>query len=264
MALHGLKGGGYVTYKHLEAIGVTPEQSKDMTKEQIQEIADKKNVKVPVFATWQEADAYLNSPEFHASLTPDDKKAITGYTSNKYYADLNKAIYLEASRGVAPSPQMQEIITKTDAALAKFPKFSGEVYRKVNVPDLEAFMKGYAEGGTVTFPSYSSSSTTKGTWYGNVQYTIKTSGKNASPIFKHSMFPGEHEVLFGRNTKLRVKKVTPEYSETYENKQIGTKPKYNVLKSGKLGKKVVGTLPVYEKVATGKKVSSVHIELEEI
>lgn len=264
MALHGLKGGGYVTYKHLEAIGVSPEQSKDMTKEQIQEIADKKNVKVPVFATWQEADAYLNSPEFHATLTPDDKQAISGYTGNSYYAQLNKAIYNESQHGIAPDAKFQDIIQKTDAALAKFPKYSGEVYRKVTISNLDAFMKGYAEGDTVTFPAYSSSSTTKGTWSGNVQYTIKTNGKKASPIFKHSQFPNEHEVLFGRNSQFRVKKVTPEYTDTFEHKVVGTKPKYNVLKSGKLGKKVVGTLPVYEQIATGKKISNVHIELEEI
>ena len=255
MALIGLKGGGYVAIKSLEAIGKTGAEVAALTKDEQQAVIAQGNV--PVFDTWQAADAYLNSPAFKTTLTSDDKDGIAAYTGSGYQT-INSALVKQATLGVAPTGYAAEKIAKFDAALLKLPKYQGELERKFNVKSLETFLEGYQVGKKVTWHAYTSASTGTSPMSGNVQVTVHASGKNAHPIFKLSTVPSEHEVLFRRGTTFHINSITPIYKEQIPTKSVPdmSMPKYSTLKSGKQGKKIIGYWP--KEVPAGPAVKVLH------
>lgn len=115
--------------------------------------------------------------------------------SGSHYAALNA----EVRKGVM-SVEQYKFMKSLNSALDKLPAHEGVTYRKApsNAVDLSL----YQPGKVVEERGFTSTSKNKGTWHGDVQYTIH--GKSGRDIQKLSSHPGEAEVLFKSGTRFYV------------------------------------------------------------
>lgn len=126
--------------------------------------------------------------------TPEAAIPIIAY-SGSHYAQLNA----EVRKGVM-SVEQYKFMKSLNSALDKLPAYEGVTYRKApsNAVDLSL----YQPGKVVEERGFTSTSKNKGTWHGDVQYTIH--GKSGRDIQSLSSHPGEAEVLFKSGTRFYV------------------------------------------------------------
>lgn len=157
-------------------------------------------------------NAYLN----HKNDTESYENASLEYYTNYGYDEINKKL----RNGTSLSDKEKAIIYFLDKKLKAVPKYDGLVYRGVALNNEQ--LKSYTVGNEVKFNSYSSASkklsvaknsTTNGGGDNEVIFRIHSNrGRDISSSAVHSE---EQEVLFGRNQKFKVQKISKRKGYTY-------------------------------------------------
>lgn len=139
----------------------------------------------------------VKSAGLSKTMTAHEAVPIVAY-SGSHYAQLNS----EIRKGVMTVAQYK-FMKSLNAGLDKLPAYEGTTYRKApsNAVDLSL----YQPGKVVEERGFTSTSKNKGTWHGDVQYTVH--GKTGRDIQSLSSHPGEAEVLFKSGTRFYVEKV---------------------------------------------------------
>lgn len=140
--------------------------------------------------------ASLSSDEIEEGLcgmTPAEIWTLRYYTGPGY-RDVNASLRQDPAL-----PKYQNYRDVLNSALAKIKKYKGDVERGTTLP-LEVFAQ-HQIGAVVTYPAFTSTSTTKG-WSGAQRYVIKSkTGHFVDPISTHQ---GENEVIFPAGTKFKI------------------------------------------------------------
>lgn len=136
----------------------------------------------------------LKSSGYAKHLTPEGAVPIIAY-SGSHYAQLNA----EVRKGVM-SVEQYKFMKSLNQALDKLPAYDGVTYRKA--PSHSVDLSLYQPGKVVEERGFTSTSKNKGTWHGDVQYTIH--GKSGRDIQSLSSHPGEAEVLFKSGARFYV------------------------------------------------------------
>ena len=161
---------------------------------------DGKTYTVPADMTYQQwYEKYVKSSK---TLTLEEERAIMNYISSDSYKINDKLRH-----GMALTQREQGIVKNLDKALNKIPKYKGIISRSVDLDgeQLKEFLKEYTLESTVKLKAYTSF--TKGETYNpmaKVQlYTYSRNGRNITDFNE-----GEAEILYPRNSKFVVRKVT--------------------------------------------------------
>lgn len=136
-----------------------------------------------------------------STLTEAELRAINTYIGSPSYL-----INEHFRKGTELSDYLQQTVKDLDSALKKMPKYSGDVYRSVeirNKRDLEKFLTENTVGAIVDYKEYLS--TTKNEEFynpdANIQIYILNSTKGRD-ISEYN--PKENEVLYERGSRFRV------------------------------------------------------------
>ncbi|MGZ3693414.1 MAG: ADP-ribosyltransferase [Bdellovibrionota bacterium] len=150
--------------------------------------------------------------DFPSQLTEEELIALYGYTQS-LYRTVNGFLRQEETKTVGP------YVKAMDAALAKLPKFKGEVVRATNMPADVAL--GYVVGENITIPAYASASIA-GLRAGRDRFRIQS--ENARLLGVLSDFPQDREVIFPRNTTFKVlsKKVNKDKTTEYTLQEVSS------------------------------------------
>ena len=148
------------------------------------------------------------------ALTDEQYEAVQDYTANDYDV-VNRAL----ERGAADSlpEEYRELITALDAAL-DMAGTSGEprmAYRGVRVPEdwtadevRERIAEAFPTGATADFKTYLSTSLKPSVAAefsrGAIPVMYEMKSRRGANLEEMSDMPGEHEILFGRDTRWRV------------------------------------------------------------
>ena len=143
------------------------------------------------------AQKKVNAAGLKGKMSAHEAVPIVAY-SGSHYAQLNSEI-----RSGSMSVAQYKFLKSLNAGLDKLPAYEGTTYRKA--PSGAVDLKMYQPGKVVEERGFTSSSKNKGTWHGDVQYTIH--GKTGRDIQKLSSHPGEAEVLFKSGTRFYVESV---------------------------------------------------------
>ena len=161
---------------------------------------DGKTYYVPADMTYKQwYEKYVKSSK---TLTLEEERAIMNYISSDSYKINDKLRH-----GMALTQREQGIVKNLDKALNKIPKYKGIISRSVDLDgeQLKEFLKEYTLESTVKLKAYTSF--TKGETYNpmaKVQlYTYSRNGRNITDFNE-----GEAEILYPRNSKFVVRKVT--------------------------------------------------------
>lgn len=137
---------------------------------------------------------FLNDEqEGNCNLSLQERYVLDEYMGS-LYGCMNRALY---SKKGASYPTLN---TSLNASLSRFPKYEGFVFRGSSLP--KEVLDQHQLGKTVTYPAYTSTSTSPGTAsvFGSHQFLIYS--KNGRPIM--GLNSGENEVLFTAGTRFRV------------------------------------------------------------
>ncbi|MEU6561079.1 ADP-ribosyltransferase [Nocardia nova] len=141
-------------------------------------------------------------PQVHAEPTADQRRALHTYTDPdaNAYTDLNKRLRDNAEL----DPDQHRFAQDISDGLRNLPAHNGTVWRGAMLSPED--LARYVPGETVTEPAFTSSSRDPNRKFsGNVEFVIHSStGRDISGA---SARPGEHEVLFDRNTTFEVRGV---------------------------------------------------------
>jgi len=140
-----------------------------------------------------------HSSSLYNKLSVEGVLALHSYTTDgtyKLYDDYNRTL---RSRRAADKKKYGPAIDMINKALAKFPKYKGDVVRYETKKSVNSWYPGKIK----TFKGYTSTSKKKGfKWKGNVKMFIKS--KTGKYVGFVSAFPNEQEVLFSPATKFKV------------------------------------------------------------
>lgn len=143
--------------------------------------------------------ARVNEPR----LTLSEKSVLIYYTTNEGFRAMNRNLREVAVGRGSMSEPLFRIAKLIDWALARLPRYEGQVYRGIQraTGNLRTKIEGLAPGDTVAFRGFTSTSVTK-PFGGPILVRIKTrSGRRLSHVSVH---PQEDEVLIGRGLQFRV------------------------------------------------------------
>jgi len=141
-------------------------------------------------------------PQPNQPMTGKDLVALRDYTSPASHENLNLALRED---GAAADPAMLQKADALSAALAKIPPYEGEVYRGVNIDqvDLAEAIQRYFIGNVITERSFISATLDRGLAFpGRLRFEIIS--KAGRPIADYSLAAGEQEILFDHGTQFRV------------------------------------------------------------
>lgn len=134
-------------------------------------------------------------------LIEKDRYAIDQYKKSYVSYPLNAAL----RGGIPLSKAQQAIVHDLDQALLKLPAYKGTVYRSLRseeMVDADAFLRAHNPGKTVTYPAYTSSSSTVYDEAMDIQMIIQS--KQGCDMREYN--PLEQEVLFKRSSTFLVEK----------------------------------------------------------
>jgi hypothetical protein len=137
------------------------------------------------------------SEEGHSGLTPEEKAALSSYTSYGYFS-LNSNL-----RKNINSEEVKVFKSLLLSAMSKLPVYQGVVFRGCHLS--EELLRDHEVGSTVTYPAFTSTSSKfdlqafRGCSH---QFLIKA--KTGAMVCKYSRKQGESEVLFRPNTKFKI------------------------------------------------------------
>jgi len=141
-----------------------------------------------------QAKAMMAQDKSVAKMSPAEASHIVAY-SGSTYTSLNRQL-----REEKVEPKMWGHVNGLNAALEKLPVHEGEVYRKASLKS--DVHEQYKVGIVVEERGFTSTSTNKDVWHGNVHFTIKSlTGRRIEKLSKHK---SEKEVLFRSGTRFRV------------------------------------------------------------
>jgi hypothetical protein len=126
------------------------------------------------------------------NLEPDERLAVWIYTATeaRWYERINGSL-----RGLHHDPDVQFFAEILNEALAKLPRFEGDVYRGMTVPDLDVMAQRYVAGETLGWISFTScSKVPEQAFHGNVIFIITS--QNGRIIGEYADKPTEEEILF--------------------------------------------------------------------
>ncbi|WP_410668489.1 putative T7SS-secreted protein [Amycolatopsis sp. cmx-4-68] len=131
-------------------------------------------------------------------LANEEIRALDHYTG-RAHQDLNQALWHDDAAALGTmDPEIREMVS----GLNKLPSYEGEVFRGIEVGDMDAFLDRYEVGNVVKEPAFTSSDTTV-PYSGNVQMTIEsTTGRDISWLKDPSV--GQQEVLFPPGSHFEV------------------------------------------------------------
>lgn len=229
MALRGLKGGGYMTYKAMEQAGLSNADVNAMTPNEQQGliggglldgIPQSGMPDDPAERAKEQANVDLVS-----AWTPEETIGHYTYysktTQDKVYhvEDSNRKIW----RGEPLTPSDVIKLNKLDEGLSKLTAHTGTVHRYMGFKTpggIDAFIAGLKPGGVMStkgvWSTSKSESTAKG--FANISYfkgadgvvmKIHAKGKHGRDLSGKSKVPSESEVLFQHRSRFRVKNVSP-------------------------------------------------------
>jgi 8-oxo-dGTP pyrophosphatase MutT (NUDIX family) len=138
-------------------------------------------------------------------LGPREHSAIEDYSGSSY-----RRLNSNLRKGKSLTDDQLQMVKGIDVGLAEVPSAAKEhpvVFRKLEQEGqkLEAFLAKHPEGGIVSYNEYLSTSFSKGTWSGNIEYEIRH--KTGRRIKEISLHRSEDEVLFGRGAEFLVERV---------------------------------------------------------
>jgi len=150
----------------------------------------------------------------------DYRAAVNAYTTDRYKI-INQALrdgidsdVVKARMTIAEHTTLKREIVNIDDYLKGAPKIKGEVYRGVSFDDkvqFDRYMKNIVDSDEMINPSFTSTSIlrTDAEYFGRETYsaTLKIKSKSGSYIGGISDFKEETEVLFGKGTRFKVKKI---------------------------------------------------------
>lgn len=205
MALRGQKGGGYITYKAMERVGLTDADVAGKTQAEVEAMMTDGSPQPPVVSSLEEAAAFVKSKEFKSKITADLRDAVKQYTEGSHLINLTL-------NGIAHDFTDQAYIKKLDSALKLYPRYKGTSERTMHIPwkDYKQYLEKMSPGSEVTFPAYTSTGVGWKLGKGhapNVKMVIQGEGKHGRVIAMHSGFKHQKEVLYERNSRFKVLKV---------------------------------------------------------
>jgi len=228
MALIGLKGGGYVTAKKLEAVGKMGADAVGKTAAEVDELLAHVNPFADVALAPLPSDPALRQKELAdqaivASWTPE--QAIKYYT---YYGHNDKVYHVEdANRKIWKQqpllPSELAKLTKLHNALKPLPTTTGTLHRYLGFHDpagFSQFIAGFTPGSTVKMAGFTSTSGSESVSKGfagmnyfkgaqGVMLKIHATGKQGRNLSGKSAVSSEQETLFPHGSKFRVLKAGP-------------------------------------------------------
>jgi hypothetical protein len=131
-------------------------------------------------------------------LANEEISALDRYTGPAHQ-DLNEALRTGDPGALqAADPQIRELVSGLD----KLPPHVGEVYRGIDISDMDAFLDRYQVGNVIREPAFTSTDAAV-PYSGNVQMTIEsTTGRDISWLKDPSV--GQREVLFPPGSDFEV------------------------------------------------------------
>ena len=202
---------------HPNCRGTTCPYFADMEGERAARSTDGKVSYVPAsmtYAEWKKTfvdggsqDGLINNSESAIiNLTDEEKWAINEYVSSGSYK-INGLL----RDGEELPAEMLEFQKHLDSALEKMPKYEGIVYRSLTFDrpeDLIKFAHKHQVGDIVPYRSYTSTSANKSFYHESPSVVIRINSKNGRDMRRYN--PKENEILYGRDMKFLIKKVTLE------------------------------------------------------
>ncbi|MEO5970701.1 MAG: ADP-ribosyltransferase [Bdellovibrionia bacterium] len=137
------------------------------------------------------------SEESRSCLTPEERAALSSYTSYGFFS-LNSNL-----RKNINSEEVKVFKNLLLSAMSKLPVYEGVVFRGCHLP--EKLLREHEVGSTITYPAFTSTSfkynlqVFRGCSH---QFLIKA--KTGAMVCKYSRNQGESEVLFRPNTKFKI------------------------------------------------------------
>lgn len=154
--------------------------------------------------------------QFSTELTPEETRSVRKYTES-YYSDINSYVREKSNlnaEGFERNNYHEGHMTNLDSAISKasLPE-AITVYRGISPNLFDKFSSRLEPGETILHQNYMSTSSRHEfakSWKGGHTMIIETpAGAHALPVDKLSSNSGEHEILFPRDTKLKLIKKEP-------------------------------------------------------
>ena len=177
---------------------VVADFDKSMFNREIKAEPLEENVK---FQAWKKKYVDGTGKNDTISLSDSEQSALLQYISSDSYKINDKL-----RRGAALSKADLEMMDGLDTALKKLPIYPGTVYRSISdmgIDDVDAFIKGHTPGNMIIYHAYTSTSTGVYDASFPIQFVIQSRTGRDIRTYNAS----EGEILFGRDTVFKVKKV---------------------------------------------------------